>query len=185
MNQVTSGRFRSPKYSEASAAIRRHRADPIGIRIGRQDQVGVVLAHHAFGPVQGFWHFGIRRFGNVRKLSIRRGLHGNGDRPKTLSGENFAGVRTTDTVQRCKDQREFIESRWRNETLFLAKLDVGPVRLLIQKVDLAGTNSIGEWDQFYRRHLFDNVGHDLIVGRDRLRTALVGKLGAIVVRRIV
>ena len=69
--------------------------------------------------------------------------------------------------------------------LFAAQVDVTPVGRLVEEVQPAAGLGLVPGHAADRRHLLDEVGHHLVFGRDRLGTAVVVELAAVVVGRVV
>ena len=104
---------------------------------------------------------------------------------EALLGQAPPGRHGADAVQRREDDLDLVVLRRRHQALLAAQIDVGLVRLLIEEVDAAAARASGQGSALIVRHLIDEVGHDLVVGRHRLAAALVVELAAVVVGRIV
>ena len=162
-----------------------HRAEAVGVGIGGEDEIGLVLASEDSGAVHRFRHFRVRRLGDVGELAIRRHLLGDRQDAEALFDECFHGGQSADAVQRREDDLEILVLRRRHEAGFAAQIDVSAVRRLIEPVQPAGTLGLAPRQRFDGRHLIDEIGHDLIFGRHRLTAALIVELAAVVVGRIV
>src|SRR5439155_23637162 len=99
--------------------------------------------------------------------------------------EHFHGGHGADAVQRGIYHLDFISLGWRYQALLPTEIVVRLMGSVVEKVDPTGANRLRPRQSLDGRDLIDQVGHDLVVGRDRLTSALVIKLAAVVVGRIV
>ena len=62
---------------QAAGAVRRHGAEAVGVRVGGEHEVGLVLGGEGGGPVHRLGHFGVGRLRDVGELAVRRHLLGH------------------------------------------------------------------------------------------------------------
>ena len=165
--------------------VRGHRAETIGIGIGGQDEVRLQALRQRLGPVHRFRKFGIGQLGHVRELPVRLHLLLDGTHAEALLHEHLHRRHAADALQRREDDLNLVEARRLDQALLTAHIDVRLVRNLIERMHLAAANSLRPGEFLDERDLFDEVGHDLIVGRHGLAAALVIELAAVIVGRIV